>query len=100
MRLQNAVAQRTGTITQPDCDAIAARLNSRPRKRLGYRRSAVQRPGRRERKKTKWCSLDSNLRGGRVVPQTHAHCDHVHCPTVRAVESGTGRDEAPREVEA
>jgi len=37
MRLRNAVAQRTGTITQPDRDAIAARLNSRPRKRLGYR---------------------------------------------------------------
>ena len=37
MRLRNAVARRTGTITQPDCDAIAARLNSRPRKRLGYR---------------------------------------------------------------
>jgi IS30 family transposase len=24
-------------ITQTDCDVIAARLNSRPRKRLGYR---------------------------------------------------------------
>jgi len=37
MRLRNAVAHRTGTITQPGCDAIAARLNSRPCKRLGYR---------------------------------------------------------------
>ena len=26
-----------GRIAQADCDAIAARLNSRPRKRLGYR---------------------------------------------------------------
>jgi hypothetical protein len=26
MRLRNAVAQRTGTITQPDCDEIAAKL--------------------------------------------------------------------------
>ena len=25
------------TLTQPDCDAIARRLNRRPRKRLGYR---------------------------------------------------------------
>ncbi len=24
-------------VTQADCDAVAAKLNSRPRKRLGYR---------------------------------------------------------------
>jgi hypothetical protein len=37
MRLHNAAVQRADTITQPDCDAITARLNSRQRKRLGYR---------------------------------------------------------------
>jgi transposase, IS30 family len=29
--------QSMAHVTQADCDAIAARLNSRPRKRLGYR---------------------------------------------------------------
>ena len=29
--------QSMAHITQDDCDAIAAKLNSRPRKRLGYK---------------------------------------------------------------
>jgi len=51
-------------VTQDDCDRIAAKLNSRPRKRLEsrHRRSAMQRPCRRERKKAKWCSSNLNLR--------------------------------------
>jgi IS30 family transposase len=52
-------------VTQVDCDAIAQRLNSRPRKRLGsgHRESAMYKPGRRERPRTVKCCT-SNLKSG------------------------------------
>ena len=37
LRLDWSPGQVAGFFTQADCDAIAARLNSRPRKRLGYK---------------------------------------------------------------
>jgi hypothetical protein len=51
-------------LTQADCDAIAAKLNSRPRKRLGYRtpEESIYKPSRRERPtQRKRCTSNLNL---------------------------------------
>ena len=51
-------------VTQADCDGIAAKLNSRPRKRLGYKtpEECYAATSRRERKRAQWCSSNLNLR--------------------------------------
>ena len=81
-------------VTQTDCDAIAAKLNSRPRKRLGYktRRSAMRKTGRRERPRRKRCT--TNLNSHRVTfsscqsePLTHSYSSWAGLTPEKALPS-------------